>query len=186
MAVNILAVDATGEILSVALEKGGKVYALRRSGKKPHDETLLPAVESALKRAKLSWDDLDAVAAAAGPGRFTGIRIGLSFASILGMKLKIPALALSRLEAAAEKSGAGDVLAALPGWKNEVYSQRFQRKKSGLAAFDQAEWTSPEAWPARRAASQAQGVAVAEGERAPRAQVTVAVPEHVPCEELEP
>ena len=161
---NILAVDATGDALTVALDAGGKIFAASKSGKRPHDETLLPAVEGVLKRAKVSWDDLDAVAAAAGPGRFTGIRIGLSFASILGMKLKIPALALSRLEAAAEKSSADDVLAALPGWKNEVYSQRFHRKKSGLVADGDAAWTAPEAWPQVRADAESRGLAVSYGD----------------------
>ena len=160
----ILAVDATGDDLTAALEAGGKVYAVRRSGKKPHDETLLPAVEGLLKRAKISWDDLGAVAAASGPGRFTGIRIGLSFAAMAGMTLKIPALALSRLEAAAEKSGAGDVLAALPGWKNEVYSQRFRRTKAGLSADGPAEWTAPEAWPQRREAAESLGRTVVYGD----------------------
>jgi len=155
--VNILAVDATGESVSVALDAGGKVFAAKKAGKRPHDELLLPVVESVLKRAKLSYDDLDAVAAAAGPGRFTGIRIGLSFAAILGMKLKIPALALSRLEAAAEKSGEADVLAALPGWKNEVYSRRYRN----LAAVGDAAWTAPEEWPKVRAAAEAKGLAVA-------------------------
>ena len=161
---NILAVDATGEVLSVALDADGKVYAARRSGRRPHDETLLPAVEAVLNRAKIPWSGLDAVAAAAGPGRFTGIRIGLAFAAILGMKLKIPALALSRLEAAAEKSGADDVLAALPGWKGEAYHQRFRRGKSGLAAAGEAEWTAPEAWPQRLAAARSDGLAVAWGD----------------------
>ena len=154
---NILAVDATGDVVSVAAQAGGKVYALRKSGKRPHDELLLPAVETLLKRAKLSYEDLDAVAVASGPGRFTGIRIGLSFAAILGMKLKIPALAVSRLEAAAEKSGANDALAALPGWKNEVYSQRFRR----LKALGEAAWTAPEEWPSVRAQAEAKGLAVA-------------------------
>ncbi|MFI5348947.1 MAG: tRNA (adenosine(37)-N6)-threonylcarbamoyltransferase complex dimerization subunit type 1 TsaB [Elusimicrobiota bacterium] len=158
---NILAVDATGDALSVALDAGGKIYAARKTGKKPHDETLLPAVESVLKRAKISWDAVDAVATASGPGRFTGIRIGMSFASILGMKLKIPALALSRLEAAAGKSAAEDILAALPGWKNEVYHQRFLRKKSGFAPAGDAEWTAPEEWPRVRAAAEARGLDVA-------------------------
>lgn len=161
---NILAVDAAGDALTAALDAGGKVYAARRSGKTPHDESLLPAVEGLLKRAKISWDDLDAVAAASGPGRFTGIRIGLSFAAMVGMKLKIPALALSRLEAAAGKSGAGDVLAALPGWKNEVYSQRFRRTKAGLVADGDAEWTAPEAWPKRREAAESLGRTVVYGD----------------------
>ena len=157
---NILAVDVTGEAVSVALDAGGKIFEARKTGKRPHDETLLPVVESVLKRAKITYDDLDAVAAAAGPGRFTGIRIGLSFAAILGMKLKIPALALSRLEAAAEKSGADEALAALPGWKNEVYSQSFRRKKGALASSGEAAWTSPEEWPRVRAEAEAKAMTV--------------------------
>ncbi|MDE2141949.1 MAG: tRNA (adenosine(37)-N6)-threonylcarbamoyltransferase complex dimerization subunit type 1 TsaB [Elusimicrobia bacterium] len=161
---NILAVDGTGETLTVALDAGGKIYSARRSGKKPHDETLLPLVESVLKRAKISWKNLDAVAAAAGPGRFTGIRIGLSFAAICGMQLEIPALALSRLEAAAGKSDADRVRAALPGWKNEVYHQAFRWKNGVLTADGDPEWTAPEAWPARRSAEAARGTAVVEGD----------------------
>jgi tRNA A37 threonylcarbamoyladenosine modification protein TsaB len=80
------------------------------------------------------------------------------------MKLKIPALALSRLEAAAEKSGADHVVAALPGWKNEVYHQRFRRKKAGPAADGGAEWTAPEEWPRVRADAEARGLAVAYGD----------------------
>lgn len=156
----LLAVDATGEAVTAALEARGKVFTARRAGKKPHDETVLPVVEGLLARAKVAWTDLDAVAAASGPGRFTGIRIGLSFAAMAGMKLGIPALALSRLEAAAESSGAGDLLAALPGWKNEVYHQRFRRGKKGLAADGDAAWAAPEAWPALRAAAESRGVTV--------------------------
>jgi tRNA threonylcarbamoyladenosine biosynthesis protein TsaB len=159
--VNILAVDVTGEAVSAALETGGKVISARRAGKKPHDELLLPLVESLLKRAKLSWKDLDAVAAASGPGRFTGIRIGLSFAATAGMTLKIPALALSRLEAAAEKAGADRALAALPGWKDEVYHQPFRRGRAGLVEDGKAEWTAPDAWPARREEAEARGWTVA-------------------------
>ena len=160
---NFLAVDGTGVVLSVALEAGGKVFSAKKSGKKPHDETLLPCVESVLKRAKISWKDLDAVAAASGPGRFTGIRIGLSFAAMVGMQLDIPALALSRLEAAAEKSDAEKVQAALPGWKSEVYHQTFRRKNGVLAADGDAEWTAPEAWPDRRAALESKGHVVVYG-----------------------
>ena len=156
----ILAVDATGDALTVALETGGKVLTARRGAKTKHDESLLPAVESLLKGAKLSWKDLDAVAVPSGPGRFTGIRIGMAFAAILAMKLKIPALALSRLEAAAEKCCEDDILAALPGWKEEVYSQLFKRRKTGLASMEAAVWTLPAAWPAARAQAEAKGLSV--------------------------
>ena len=150
---NILAVDATGEVLSAAV---GDIQ-LRRASKK-HDEALLPLIEAVLKKAKLAWTDLDAVAAASGPGRFTGIRIGMSFAAAAGFQLRIPALAISRLEAAADKAGAEGVLAALPGWKDEVYHQVFLRRKPQGAAA----WSTPQNWPAARAEARKQGLVVIE------------------------
>jgi tRNA threonylcarbamoyl adenosine modification protein YeaZ len=153
--VNILAVDATGEVLSVALGR----HELKRAAKK-HDEALLPLVERLLKKAKLKWSDLDAVAAASGPGRFTGIRIGMSFAAAAGFQLKIPALAISRLAAAAGKSKVDLVLGALPGWKDEVYSQEYRRGKPRT----QACWTSPQDWPAFRAAAEKRGLEVSFGD----------------------
>jgi len=153
-------VDATGDVLSVALEARGKVFAARRADARRHDETLLPAVESVMRRAELAWKDLDAIAAAAGPGRFTGIRIGMAFAAAAGWRLKIPALALSRLEAAAQSSGADRVLAALPGWKGEVYHQEFRRGRAGVRAAGEAGWTPPERWEAARAAAESRGLAV--------------------------
>ena len=152
---NILAVDATGEVLSVALGK----HELKRAAKK-HDEALLPLIERLLKKAKLKWSDLDAIAAASGPGRFTGIRIGMSFAAAAGFQLKIPALAISRLAAAAGKSGAERILGALPGWKDEVYAQEYRRGK----AHGDASWTAPQEWPAFRAAAEKRGLAVSYGE----------------------
>ena len=154
----ILAVDATGEVLSAALLAGARTLRVRRKGRS--DEALLPAVESLLKKAGLRWKDLDAVAAAAGPGRFTGIRVGLAFAEVAAFQLKIPALALSRLEAAAEKAGGEDCVAALAGWKGEVYHQRFKKG----APRGPAEWTAAERWPAVRADVERKGLAVVEGD----------------------
>ena len=156
----VLAVDTTGEVLSIALRARGKTYSVRRRARRPHDETLLPAVESVMARAKIRWADLDAVAAAAGPGRFTGIRIGLAFAAVVGFERNIPALALSRLEAAADACRSEKILAALPGWKEEVYHQCFRRKGNVLSSVGIASWTAPLDWPAARAAAEAQGLTV--------------------------
>ncbi len=152
---NILAVDAAGEVLSAALAG----FELKRASKK-HDEALLSLVERLLKKAGLGWKDLDAVAAASGPGRFTGIRVGMSFAAAAGFQLKIPALAISRLAAAAGKSKSDRVLGALPGWKDEVYSQAYLRGK----ALGAPAWTTPRDWPAFRAAAEKRGLSVSYGE----------------------
>lgn len=144
---NLLCVDATTETLSVAVERGGRVFRVSRKGGALHDEKLWPAVEAALKKAGLRLEELDAIGAASGPGRFTGIRIGMAFAAAAGFALDIPAVALSRLEADAERRPGPEPRAALPGWKGEVYHQRFKRGKDGaLKALGPAEWTAPEAW----------------------------------------
>jgi tRNA threonylcarbamoyl adenosine modification protein YeaZ len=155
----ILAVDATGDVLTVALVRDNRLFKARRSGR-DSDEALLPAVDAVMKKAGVSWKDLDAVAVASGPGRFTGIRVGMSFATMLAFKLEIPALALSRLEAAAAKSEAREVVAALPGWKGEVYHQLFRRGRS----VGKASWTAPEAWDAAKRAAENKGVPVLYGE----------------------
>lgn len=152
---NILAVDATGEILSVALGR----HELKVSSKK-HDDALLPLVKRLLKKAGLGWKDLDAIAAASGPGRFTGIRIGMSFAAAAGFQLKIPALAISRLAAASGRSKEDRVMAALPGWKDEVYTQTYKKGR----ADGEATWTAPKDWPAFRAEAEKRGLDVSYGE----------------------
>jgi tRNA threonylcarbamoyladenosine biosynthesis protein TsaB len=122
---NILAVDTTGESLSVALQAGRRVYSVHRVFARPHDETLLPAVDRLLRRAKIGLDDLDAVAAASGPGRFTGIRIGMAYAAIAARCAGKPALAVSRFEALAFGRAEKRFCVVIPGFRGEKYHQVF-------------------------------------------------------------
>lgn len=162
---NLVAVDATGEALSVAALAGEKLFhVVRRAG--AHDEALPGAVDAVLKRAGLGYEDLDAVAAASGPGRFTGIRIGMSFAAVCAWRLKVPALAVSRLEALAFAAAPGRARAVLSGWREERYHQGFSRKgRQALPrAVDEAAWTPADAWPAERERLEKAGWSVVEGE----------------------
>ena len=68
-----------------------------------------------LMKAGAEWQDCDAIVVASGPGLFTGIRIGMSFAAVLARRLGIPALAISRFEALAAKTPGKSVCAVLPG-----------------------------------------------------------------------
>lgn len=147
----LLAVDSTGEALSVAALNGDKLVSVRRrSG--AHDEALLPAVDEALARAGLTFSRLQAVAAASGPGRFTGIRIGMSFVALASSQLRIPALAVSRLEALAFAQPPGRLCAVISGWREERYHQNFQR--AGAQALPKAQgpaaWTAAQGWPVER------------------------------------
>lgn len=139
---NLLAVDTTGEALSLVLRAGEKVYRLHRKFALPHDETLLPQIDRLLSRAGLTLKDLDAVAAASGPGRFTGIRIGMAYAAVAAAALKTPALAVSRLEAAAWKVEGKLICAVVPGWREEKFYQVFHGRRPAAAPV----WADPKLW----------------------------------------
>lgn len=78
----ILGLDTSGAPLLIALEKDGKIYARRRKGIK-QERLLFPAINSALEAAGAVLQDVKRIFIVRGPGRFTGIRISLTFASML-------------------------------------------------------------------------------------------------------
>jgi tRNA threonylcarbamoyl adenosine modification protein YeaZ len=142
---NLLAVDTTGEPLSLSLRRGEKVFALHRKFKRPHDEVLLPQIDRLLERAGLTLKDLDAIAVASGPGRFTGIRVGMAYAAVAAAALKIPAIAVSRLEGAAYRGAGKLICAVVPGWREERFYQLFRGGKSMKAAAPPV-WADPKVW----------------------------------------
>ena len=63
--------------------------------KKTHSERLMPLVEKLLQESGVEREQLQAIAVAAGPGSFTGIRIGVATARALAQGLAIPAVGIS-------------------------------------------------------------------------------------------
>jgi tRNA threonylcarbamoyl adenosine modification protein YeaZ len=160
---NLFAIDTTGTELSLALQVEGKVSSFARELAAPNDETLLPQAQRLLRKAGQAWTDLDAVAVASGPGRFTGIRIGMSFAAVLARRLDIPALAVSRLAALADKTPGRFVCAVLPGWRDEMFYQLFRRGASGEARPAAAPvWASASQWAQVRREVSEKGATLAE------------------------
>ena len=77
--INILALDSTAEVSTVAVCKGEKLLSeITINTGNTHSQTLLPAVEQALKMAELTVNDIDVFACSTGPGSFTGVRIGVA------------------------------------------------------------------------------------------------------------
>jgi tRNA threonylcarbamoyl adenosine modification protein YeaZ len=145
----ILAVDTTGERLSLAFSDGKRSWSCLGSGEfQSQDEEIFPALERLLKKSGKKLKDIEALAVANGPGRFTGIRIGMVFASILGKVLRRPVVAVSRLEASARRLSGRKTLKAvcvlLPAKKDgseEFYLQTFARKNGVLSPSGKPVWT---------------------------------------------
>ena len=73
----ILGIDASGMVASVAIVEDDIVVGEYSTNfKKTHSQTLLPMLEELKKMIALDLDTIDAIAVAAGPGSFTGHRIG--------------------------------------------------------------------------------------------------------------
>ena len=76
---NILAVDTAGKTAGVALLQDDRLlYEVYLDGGMTHSETLMPMIDSCLKMCGLTCADIDLYAVNAGPGSFTGLRIGLA------------------------------------------------------------------------------------------------------------
>ncbi|MFH2204712.1 MAG: tRNA (adenosine(37)-N6)-threonylcarbamoyltransferase complex dimerization subunit type 1 TsaB [Elusimicrobiota bacterium] len=129
---NILAIDTCGEGLSLAVGGAGRRCRQRRLRTRKADERIFPTLRVLLKGAGLGLRDLDAVVAANGPGRFTGIRIGMTFARMLGDSLGVPVAAVSRFAAlaAAEKKPVRRCL-VLPAGRGDIYLQVFTPGRDG-------------------------------------------------------
>lgn len=78
----ILALDSTSSPLYMVLKKGEKTYTGRRAGIK-QEEMLFPALNKLFAKAGVKLKDINKFFYVKGPGRFTGIRIGITLASVL-------------------------------------------------------------------------------------------------------
>lgn len=125
----VLGIDTATLACSVAVTKAAEVLAeYTLLIKKTHSERLLPLVAALLNDIGLTARDLDGVAVAAGPGSFTGIRIGVTTARALGQALNLPLAGVSTLEALASQADhfPGLVSPILDARRGQVYNAVFR------------------------------------------------------------
>jgi len=98
-----------------------------------HGERLAPAIAQVLVEAGIDRRDLDAVAVGVGPGPFTGLRVGLVTATVLGAVLDIPVLGVCTLDALSLAGGLdGPHLVATDARRHEIYAANYQgRTRTG-------------------------------------------------------
>ena len=98
----ILCLETATPSCSVALIHNGEVLACEEDPKgQNHSEKITLFIDSVMKKAGISYNDLDAVAVSMGPGSYTGLRIGVSTAKGLCYAVSKPLIAVSTLEAMA-------------------------------------------------------------------------------------
>ena len=131
----ILAFETSAKAGSVALMKEGKLLgeAYNNTGL-THSQTLLKMAQDLIASCGYTPQDVQAVAVAAGPGSFTGVRIGVAAAKGYAWGREIPCCGVSTLEAMALSLGAweGYVVGAMDARRNQVYTATFRAEKGVL------------------------------------------------------
>ncbi len=127
----ILAIECSAGPASVAIAENGKILGNSFVNiKLTHSQTLMPMIENLLSSCLLNIEDIDGIAVSAGPGSFTGIRIGISAVKGLCIAKDLPCVAVSTLEAMAMPFKNTDciVCAVMDARCNQVYNALFKIK----------------------------------------------------------
>ena len=132
----ILALESSATACSAALcEDGVLVAQMWQNSGLTHSCTLLPMVEDMLKNCGASLKDVDVIAAAAGPGSFTGLRIGIATAKGLAWPADLPCAPCSTLESMAWPLAHLEetvIVCAMDARRNQVYNALFLARDGKL------------------------------------------------------
>ena len=132
---NILALESSAVAASAALCDGERLIAqsFQHTGL-THSRTLMPMTEDLLKNCGMTLDDVDVVAVAAGPGSFTGLRIGVATAKGLAWPDNKPCAAVSTLEAMAWPLAhtCAVIVPVMDARRSQVYNAIFQSDGQSL------------------------------------------------------
>ncbi|WP_379971482.1 tRNA (adenosine(37)-N6)-threonylcarbamoyltransferase complex dimerization subunit type 1 TsaB [Ectobacillus sp. sgz5001026] len=98
----VLAIDTSNQVMGVGLIDGSNVLGeIITNTKNNHSVRLMPAIEQLLTMCDVKSTELEKIVVAAGPGSYTGIRIGVTVAKTLAWSLQIPLSGISSLAALA-------------------------------------------------------------------------------------
>jgi tRNA threonylcarbamoyladenosine biosynthesis protein TsaB len=146
----ILAIETAGSACSAAVARGCAVLAAEcRTLRHGHAEALFPMIERVMQKAGLAPSQLDLVAAALGPGGFTGIRVGLAAAHGIALAVGARLVGVSSFAAVAARmagrrvaepdgSGGQNLLVALDSRRADLYVQLFALDAASPLAAPQA------------------------------------------------
>lgn len=131
----LLALESTAKAASCAVLSDGELVASAwQATGLTHSRTLLPMVEDMLRNSELTVQDMDAAAVAAGPGSFTGLRIGVSAVKGLAWAAEMPCIPVSTLEAMAWPLAhlEGNVVCAMDARRQQIYNAVFLAEGGSL------------------------------------------------------
>ena len=138
----ILGFDSSGMVASVAIVEDDILVAeYSVNYKKTHSQTLLPMFDEVVRMTELDLESIDAIAVAAGPGSFTGLRIGMSTVKGLGLALDKPVIAVPTCHALAFNLWGSDKLICpiLDARRSQVYTALYEFENGEMITLKEQE-----------------------------------------------
>jgi tRNA threonylcarbamoyladenosine biosynthesis protein TsaB len=121
----LLGIESSGSVCAVGISTGDQLISeIFETGKHIHSEKLAPFVKQSLEKTGLSIPDLDGIVISAGPGSFTGLRIGYSLAKGIAHAANIPIIEIPTLDIIAHNfAGETDtqLLAVIDARRDEIF-----------------------------------------------------------------
>ncbi|MFW6000976.1 MAG: tRNA (adenosine(37)-N6)-threonylcarbamoyltransferase complex dimerization subunit type 1 TsaB [Halanaerobium sp.] len=118
----ILGIDTSTDILALSIMEDQKLLGeYNLSLKRQHSEKLIPLIKEILALLNINPEDLDGVAVGIGPGSFTGVRIAITAAKMMGRINSIPVKGISTLEIMAAGVRAEYILPLIDARRNRIY-----------------------------------------------------------------
>tara|TARA_B100000965_G_scaffold171678_1_gene143377 strand:- start:829 stop:1467 length:639 start_codon:yes stop_codon:yes gene_type:complete len=94
----ILAIESSSSTLYLAIQNEKKIFHLKSDSINNTAKNINSMVDKILKKSKTSLNEIDAIAISSGPGSFTSLRVGMSYAKGLSLTLDIPIVPISTFE----------------------------------------------------------------------------------------
>lgn len=136
----ILGIDSSGLVASAAIADEKNIIAeFTVNNKQTHSQTLLPMIEKVVDMSGIELEQIDAIAIAAGPGSFTGLRIGSATAKGIGLALKKPIVSVPTLEGLAYRVSVFDGLICpiMDARRGQVYTGIYKADGDGLTCLSE-------------------------------------------------
>lgn len=144
---HVLALETSTEACSVALASAGRVFFRHQVAPRQHAELALPWVEALCEEAGIQRRDLTHIAVGAGPGAFTGVRLGVALAQGLAFAHDLPVAAIGTLQivaATAEAEEGQRICVAMDARMQEIYWAEFEWRDGLPVAIGDARVCAPE------------------------------------------
>jgi len=137
MTYNLLALDASTEALSIAIQFNGQIVKHFEVCPQQHSQKVLPLVSELLDKAGCKLQDLDGIVFGRGPGSFTGVRISVAIAQGLAYGANLPLVGVSTLQAMAQQAidekQVESVVTGIDARMGEIYFAHYRKSGKGLA-----------------------------------------------------